>query len=243
MRAYWDAKARENAKYYIHSVLDYRRTDNDAFWASGAEALENTLGPFGRSIAAADRVLEIGCGIGRITKALAERAGHVIGVDVSAEMIERARLELAHLDNVELLAGNGRDLAQIPSSSCDVVYSFIVFQHIPDPAVTCNYVREIGRVLAGGGWTVFQVSDYPEIHRPEFHRAILGWRPRMERLFGRRPRGCMAPQWLGSAVARTDLLAALADGGLELDATVGDGTQFCLVHAHKPIDTSAPSST
>ena len=234
MRAYWDAKAQENAMYYIHSVLDYRDTDVEGFWASGAEALEHTLGPFDVSIGPSDRVLEIGCGIGRITRALAGRAEKVTGVDVSQEMVERGRHELADVANVELVVGNGVDLGQFPDGAFDVVYSFIVFQHIPDPAITCRYIRDIGRVLRPGGWTVFQVSDFPEIHRAEFHRAILRLGPRLQRLLHRRERGCLEPQWLGSALSRPELLGALADGGLALDAPVGDGSQFCLVHAHKP---------
>lgn len=235
MRAYWDAKARENAMFYIHSVLDYANTDEEAFWASGVDNLDRTLGLFDLRIQPTDHVVEIGCGIGRITRPLAARAARVVGVDVSAEMIQRARQALADLPNVELMVGNGRDLTGIPDASADVVYSFIVFQHIPDPAITCGYVRDIGRVLRPGGWTLFQVSDLPLIHRPETHAAVRSLGARIGRLRRRVPRDCLAPEWLGSAVDRADLLAALADGGLVLDGTDGDGTQYCFVHAHKPL--------
>lgn len=234
MAAYWDSKARENAMYYIHSDLDYTRTDESRFWASGPDNLDRTLEPFDVMIGPDDDVVEIGCGIGRITRAIAMRASHVTGVDVSAEMVERARVALRDLDNVSLLVGSGGDLAGMQDASADVVYSFIVFQHIPDPAVTYGYVREIGRVLRPGGWTVFQVSELPEVHQRETWDSSGGLRARAARALGRRPRGCLAPQWLGSAVDRKDLLAALADGGLVLEGTVGDATQYCLVHARKP---------
>ena len=234
MRSFWDAKARENPMFYIHSVLDYEHPDEESFWSSGADNLDKTLDAFGVSIGPGDKVLEIGCGIGRMTRAIAARAHQVTGLDVSAEMIERARTALSDLANVNLLVGNGSDLADVGDASMDVVYSFIVFQHIPDPAITCGYVREIGRVLRPGGWTVFQVSERPEIHSAAMWHSERTLAARVRRAVGRRPRGLLDPHWLGSAVERSDLLRAIGDGGLVLDRTVGDGSQFCMVHAHRP---------
>jgi SAM-dependent methyltransferase len=235
MRAYWDPKARENPMWFIHSQLDYAAPDAEEFWRSGEEALESTLATAGARLTPADRVLEIGCGIGRMTRAIAARAGSVVGVDVSAEMIERGRAELDDLGNVELVVGSGRDLSGQDDAAFDVVYSFIVFQHIPDPAVTCAYIPEIGRVLRPGGWTVFQVSEEPAVHsRTRWSRGERSMRAFLDRRRGRRAGGCLAPEWLGSAVSHRDLLDALARGGLDLVATSGEGTQFCLVHARRP---------
>lgn len=242
MQAYWDAKARENAMFYIHSELDYSHTDPAEFWASGERNLEHTLALFGDRIGPDDRVLEIGCGMGRLTRPLAARAAHVTGVDVSAEMVRRARQALADLANVDLLVGTGTDLAGIPDASATVVYSFIVFQHIPDPAITCHYIREMGRVLEPGGWALFQISDFPDIHRADAHPTQRTWRTRLGQLRGRRPRGCLSPEWLGSAVPRHDLLGALEAGGLVLDGTVGDGTQYCFVRAHRPASGTPPTA-
>lgn len=234
MGRFWDAKARENAMYFIHSCLDYNDPDEAEFWQSGAEALRLTLAPFGRHLSRTDRVLEIGCGIGRMTRAIAAQAGSVVGVDVSAEMIATAQQTLADLGNATAVVGTGTDLSGFANTSFDVCYSFIVFQHIPDPAVTCHYVVEIGRVLRPGGWAVFQVSELPELHQAATHDTPQGIVQRLRRVVGRAPRGCLAPQWLGSAVARRDLLAAIDKGGLELAATTGDGTQFCMVHVTRP---------
>jgi len=152
---------------------------------------------------------------------------------VSDEMVRQAREALADVDNAEIELGNGRDLAGLPDGGFDAVYSFVVFQHIPDPAVTCTYVREIGRVLRPGGWAVFQISEAEEIHRAETWRHVHTVRRKVQEKLGRAPRGTLEPQWLGSAVPRADLLTALADGGLELRKTIGDGTQYCLVHVQK----------
>jgi SAM-dependent methyltransferase len=233
MRAYWDSKARENAMFYIHSELDFRDPDAAEFWQSGAHNLDATLGPFDRQFAGTERVLEIGCGMGRITRAIAGRAASVVGVDVSDEMVKRAREALADVANVQIELGNGQDLSAFADAEFDACYSFIVFQHIPDPAVTCGYIAEIGRVLRPGGWAVFQISDQASIHERSSYTRGLQLRRRASRLLRRGPRGCLEPQWLGSAVPRADLMAALERGGLDLLGTVGDGTQFCLVHVSR----------
>src|SRR5687768_13461792 len=131
MRSFWDRKARENPMWFIHSALDYDQPDVDEFCHSGTRALHETLNPFGRSIGPADRVLEIGCGIGRITRAIALQAGSVVGLDVSPEMLLRAQAELADLPHVTFFQGTGDGLDGLADGDFDVVYSFIVFQHIP----------------------------------------------------------------------------------------------------------------
>ncbi len=138
MAQYRDARTRENAMYYINSDLDYIRTDETRFWSSGAENLSDTLTPFGLALSGEDVVVEIGCGMGRMTRAIAAQASRVIGVDVSPEMIELGRRELQNLPNVELMVGSGCDLAGIGDNVADVAYSFVVFQHIPEPAITCS---------------------------------------------------------------------------------------------------------
>ena len=233
MRDYWDRKADENAMWFIHSQLDFERPDAAEFWRSGVDNLDRTLEPFGIDFTGTERVLEIGCGIGRITRAIASRASSVVGVDVADAMIDRARAELADVANAEFVLGNGRDLSGLPDAGFDAVYSFIVFQHIPDPAVTYGYIREIGRVLRPGGWTVFQVSERPDVHTAEGHPDDRSLRVRLRRRLGRAPAGTYAPQWLGSAVDRAHLLGALQAGGLTLEKSVGDGTQFCLVYAKR----------
>lgn len=228
MAEFWDERARENAAYYVDSVLDYAHPDMDAFWAAGVEVVDRFAADLGTpALRPTDVVVEIGCGLGRLTRPLAERAGRVVALDVSQEMLDRAKELSPQLENVEWRLGDGVSLAGIDDDDADVVFSHVVFQHIPDPQITLGYIREMGRVLRPGGWAAFQVSNDPAIHR----RRGLATRLRLAagRLVGRAPSGQAHPAWLGSAVTMEQLRAAAADGSLRVERVVGEGTQFCLV--------------
>src|SRR4051794_35004373 len=113
MRRFWDERAREDPWYFVDSRLDYRRPDTERFWRGGEEVVDVILGTVGVSIRPTDVVLDLGCGLGRLTRAVAARAARAIGIDVSAEMVERARKLNSGLSNVEWLQGDGVSLAGV----------------------------------------------------------------------------------------------------------------------------------
>jgi SAM-dependent methyltransferase len=228
MGRFWDERAREDAFYFVDNTGAYRDADVERFWAQGRSNLEAVLGAVGAVVGPGDVVLDVGCGVGRLTRVLAERAAHVHGLDVSAQMLERARALNGHLTNVSWHHGDGTTLRPIEDASVGAVVSHVVFQHIPDPAITLGYVREMGRVLEPGGWAAFHVSNDPSLHR-----ATIGRLDRLKAAAGRAPKGQDEPQWLGSAVDLGDLRAAAADGGLDVAMIVGEGTQFCFVRAER----------
>jgi SAM-dependent methyltransferase len=229
MRRFWDRRARENPWFFISNTLDYSDPDLDRFWASGEEDLDSLLATLDAALAPADHVVEVGCGAGRMTRAIARRVARVTAVDVSPRMLEIAREENPELADVEWVLGDGSTLRGIPDASADVCLSHIVFQHLPDPGLTLGYVREMGRVLRPGGQALFQVSNAPEIHRPPREGPRLRW----SALRGRWPRGQRSRAWVGSAVDLDDLRAAAAEGGLDLERIVGEGTQYCFVRARR----------
>jgi SAM-dependent methyltransferase len=228
MGRFWDARAREDAFYFVDNTGTYRDADVERFWAEGRRNLETVLEAVGAQVQRGDVVLDIGCGVGRLTRVLAELASHVHAIDVSAAMLDQARELNAQLTNVTWHHGDGATLHPIEDASIDAVISHVVFQHIPDPQITLGYVREMGRVLAPGGWAAFQISNDPALHR-----ATIGLRDRVKAAVGRAPRGQDEPQWLGSAVDLQDLTAAALESGLDIATVVGAGTQFCYVRAVK----------
>lgn len=154
MRLEWDRRAQENARCYI--ATDAWQTD-DAFRQSGEEDTQAILLDIQDMVRPEMAVVEIGCGTGRLLRALARRFKAVYGLDVSPEMIRVAQKELKDLNNLTLFVTSGRDLGCLNSETVDLVISYIVFQHIPDRATIENYIREAHRVVVPGGLFKFQV--------------------------------------------------------------------------------------
>jgi SAM-dependent methyltransferase len=229
MREFWDERADEDPWYFVDNKLTYGHPDTERFWRDGAEDLAAILASLELEIGPTDAVVEVGCGLGRLTRPIAAKARRVYALDVSERMLERARALNPALENVEWLLGDGESLGPIADGSADACVSHVVFQHIPDPRITLSYVREMGRVLRPGGWTAFQVSNDPGVHRKR--GSPLG--SRLRAMLRRGPRGVGDPEWLGSAVDLDNLRSAATDGQMEIERVVGEGTQFCLVLARR----------
>ena len=227
MRSFWNARAKEDPYYFVDTRQPYKSPDLERFW-DAAPLLDRVLDGLGVEVGVSDQVLEIGCGLGRMTRVLAARAREVVALDVSDEMLSRGRDLNPELRNVTWLLGDGVSLAGVADQSTDACVSLVVFQHIPDPNITLGYVREVGRVLGPGGWAALQISNDPRVHRP---RAAGGWR--VSAALGRGPRGQSHPAWLGSAVELGALAATAMESSLELERVWGEGTQYCQVLLRK----------
>src|SRR5262245_48993215 len=104
MRRDWDERARENARHYV-STGKVEWTDEEFFRSGEQTVAEEILTDPTNIFQGRDpkqmRVLEIGCGAGRITRALSGLFGEVHAVDVSGEMVEQARAALARHPNAD----------------------------------------------------------------------------------------------------------------------------------------------
>jgi SAM-dependent methyltransferase len=229
MREFWDERAREDAFYFVDNRIKYKDPAEEArFWEMGRTDLDLLLGAVDVSLQPDWAVVEIGCGVGRLTRVIAERAASVKALDVSSEMLAIARNENSELSNVEWIHGDGVSLAGIGDGVADAVVSHVVFQHIPDPRITLGYIREIGRVLKPSGVAALHLSNDKEVHH---WRASLGERVRT--LVGRAPKGQTHEAWTGSAVELDDVRAAATDGGMALEKVVGEGTQYMVVRLRR----------
>lgn len=99
--------------------------------------------------------LQIGSGLGRVEAHLCHRVSRCYGLDVSPSMVRKARA-LVREPNVEFVCGDGKGLGGWNDSSFDLIYSFLVFQHLPRPLVQ-KYIDESARKLKPSGALVFQV--------------------------------------------------------------------------------------
>jgi len=196
-RAFWDRAAREDARWHIATAA---ATDPDQFAASGRREVDMFLAHAGLVPDRSLTVLEIGCGIGRMTARLAEIYGRVVALDVSKVMLDRAANELAGRDNISYVLGSGSDLAGVESASVDVVFSYIVLQHVPTVAGQLEYFRETRRVLRPGGAAAIQIrSNTPTA-------LALDWGGHIaHRVGGHRT---LSRAWRGARIPRTELLAA-----------------------------------
>jgi len=162
MQEDWDQRARINARYFVNTArADW--TDEEFFRSGEQTVAEEILTDMINICQGKDpkemRVLEIGCGAGRVTRALAKLFGEVHGVDVSGEMVALAREALRDFPNAFVYQNNGMDLSVLPPGLIfDFAFSSIVFQHIPSREIIESYVREVNRVLRPGALFKFQVQ-------------------------------------------------------------------------------------
>jgi SAM-dependent methyltransferase len=185
MQREWNERAVIDPYHYVLNRKGLGEWSTAEFLATGEENCVRFLDPFCTefNISTHQRIaLEIGCGAGRESWALAKRFRRVIGLDVSSAMIDLAR-QNTEATNVDFRVGNGVNLDVVETDSVSFVYSAIVFQHIPDVTVQYDYLREVGRVLKPGGWFFIHLyadeKDYADKLRRWQIRAeagdLMGW--------------------------------------------------------------------
>jgi len=169
MKREWDERARENARFYVDTARqDW--TDEEFFRSGEGTVAEEILTDMINICQGKDpkqmRVLEIGCGAGRVTRALAKVFGEVYGVDISGEMVRQARAALADLPHVHIVQNNGKDLEVLGRLRFDFAFSSIVFQHIPSREVIESYVHSVRGRLRRGRLFKFQVQGAAALDIP-----------------------------------------------------------------------------
>ena len=135
------------------------RWDVDEFFATGEQELEAVLARArGWDVPARfERALDFGCGAGRVTRAMAPRFEHAIGVDVAASMVRTAERLNADRANLTFVVNDAPDLRRFDTASFDFAYSTVVLQHLPNRELALGYAEELVRVLRPRGLLVFQL--------------------------------------------------------------------------------------
>lgn len=120
--------------------------------------------------------LDFGCGVGRLSRPLAERFRECVGLDISEGMLKLARELNEDRPNCRFVVNAAPDLEQFESGSFDFVYSSLVLQHMPSEEIVEKYVGEFLRVLRPGGLAVFQsLSHIPLALRLQPRRRVYAF--------------------------------------------------------------------
>jgi SAM-dependent methyltransferase len=173
----WNDLAQLDPLWAILSVPAKRHGgwDLNSFFESGRRQIDATIEHGARLgyPVAHESALDFGCGVGRLTRAMAESFAAVVGVDVAPGMIEQARRLNADRPTCSFVLNASDHLGFADDQSFDFVYSDIVLQHVPTEAMIERYVKEFVRVLRPGGLLVFQLPCYtPRRHRIQLRRRL-----------------------------------------------------------------------
>ena len=155
----WNAMARDDAMWSILTdpVKTKNRWEPDEFFKTGEAFITDLMARLESNNMDVDHgsALDFGCGLGRLTRPLASMGfRRVVGVDISEEMIARARQLLPPNSIVEFLVNT--EALPVGDASFDYVQSHIVLQHI-HPDLILKYLGEFSRVLRQNGMLYFQL--------------------------------------------------------------------------------------
>lgn len=162
LRAAWTQLGQDDPMWAILSAPEKRggRWDPEQFFAAG----EAEIAIVDRYCAELERprqrrvAVDFGCGVGRLSRALAGRYAEVLGIDISPSMLAQARTLHADVGNLHFVENAKDRLDFIADGGVDLVYSVITLQHMPGP-LQLGYIGEFLRIAAPGGLVAFQIAS------------------------------------------------------------------------------------
>lgn len=162
MKGEWNQRASTRPYHYIS---DFRESwDEKDFYECGEIQTRAIIDSFlaKLKIDPSDLVLlEIGCGLGRMTRALASRFKFVHAYDVSDQYIRMAKKKNSDLKNVAFHVNDGLSFPEIDDESVDFCFSGWTMQHMPSEEVITKNIEEVSRVLKEGGlYKIDPVLEY-----------------------------------------------------------------------------------
>lgn len=159
----WDTLARADAMHAIltHDTKKDRQWNEVEFFKTGLVEIHDVLSELQRLQVSVQhkKALDFGCGIGRLSRALANHFDQVVGVDISDEMIRLAKLYNPSARFI-FLVNQAKNLDILSPNTFDFIYSNIVLQHV-SPGISKMYLKSFAQLLKPTGILVFQLPEHP----------------------------------------------------------------------------------
>jgi SAM-dependent methyltransferase len=170
MRKDWDRRAEIDPYYWVAATQEADQQSYDRSAEKDTTDFISGLATIMEQVISAETplpgaILDLGCGIGRMTALLSPYFNEVVGVDVSKTMIDKART-LHSANPARFEVNSGSDLSAFDEGSFDVVCSYSVLAHLP-PDVVTSYFCEVGRILCSEGVFRYQFWVGPSHHPDE----------------------------------------------------------------------------
>jgi 2-polyprenyl-6-hydroxyphenyl methylase/3-demethylubiquinone-9 3-methyltransferase len=156
------------------------------------------------------RVLDVGCGGGILSDAMARAGAHVTGIDLAVKSLKVAQLHAleSQTPNINYREISAEDLAAESPAQFDVVTCMEMLEHVPDPA---SIVKACATLVKPGGWVFFSTLNR---NPKSFLFAIIG----AEYVLNLLPKGTHE---YAKFIRPAELAAACRGAGLELKASKG----------------------
>ena len=230
MKRFWDRKAQEDAFYFVDSRQEYRNTEPGAVLVGAARPGSTTHSSSSDArVGPNDTVVEIGCGVGRLTRALAEARAPACSRSTSRRRCSTGPASSTRSSTTSTgcrATGprwpGSRTRAPTPASRSS---SSSTSRTPRSPSATS--ARSAACCGPGAGPRSTSRTD------PAVHSLRPSLKDRLRAIVGRAPRGRTNPAWMGSAVELDDVREAAAEGGLEIEKVWGAGTQYCLLRLRR----------
>lgn len=210
----WDDFGRRDPLWAILSHDDKRgnRWDLQEFLQTGRKEIEEALAYVTKIQPGLprQRALDFGCGVGRLSQALAEHFEKVDGIDIAESMICQAREINSHGAACRYHHSTAPDLGMFPAQSFDFLYSNLTLQHLP-PTLAHSYIRELCRLLRTGGALVFEIPVRPKRSRSRVGVLLSSAIRSAQLLWLRHVRGHPVMDMFGTPAERVGELVAESD--------------------------------
>ncbi|MCM8782281.1 MAG: class I SAM-dependent methyltransferase [Candidatus Omnitrophica bacterium] len=163
LRKNWDEFGKTDPLWAVLTFPDKKgkKWDINDFYETGVKEIEDVI----RHVESHGihiprrKALDFGCGVGRLTQALAKYFDEVYGVDIAPSMIELANKYNRYGERCKYLLNDTADLKIFPDDFFDFIYTNITLQHMA-PRYSKKYIKEFLRVLAQRGLLIFQLPSH-----------------------------------------------------------------------------------